>query len=79
MFLYEAGGGLTNRDPGIANETGRVDFWWNELATGPNMEPVADSPWARTVDVSRPGRFCVTIIETSGSSSDWTVTITDKP
>jgi hypothetical protein len=78
VFLYDAGVALTDHEPQVANATGRVEFWWNDLVAEPNAEPVADSPWSRTVDVSRPGRFCVTLLETSGSASDWTVMIRDK-
>jgi len=79
LFLYDAEVGATAADPASANEAGRVDLWWNDLITEPNKEPVADSPWSKTVDVSRPGRFCVTLLETPGAASSWTVTITDKP
>jgi hypothetical protein len=79
VFLYDAGVATTAADAGSANEAGRVEFWWNDLITEPNKEPVADSPWSKTVDLARPGRFCVTLLETSGSASNWTVTVTDKP
>jgi hypothetical protein len=78
VFLYDAGVRAVGADPPSANEAGRVDFWWNPVAE-PNKEPVADSPWSKTVDILRPGRFCVTLLETPGSASDWTVTITERP
>jgi hypothetical protein len=79
LFLYDAGVATNAADPASANEAGRVEFWWNDLITEPNKEPVADSPWSKAVDVARPGRFCVTLLETPGSASNWTVTVTDRP
>ena len=79
LFLYDAGVATNAADPASANEAGRVEIWWNDLVTEPNKEPVADSPWSKTADFARPGRFCVTLLETSGSASNWTVTVTDKP
>lgn len=79
MFLYDAGVALTDHDPQVANTTGRVEFWWNDLVLPPTGEAVSDAPWTRTIDVSVAGRYCVTILETSGSGSDWTVMVTDKP
>ena len=79
LFLYNAGVNATAADPKSANEAGLVQFWWNDVITEPNKQPVADAPWSSTVDFSQAGRFCITLLETSGSASDWTVTITDKP
>ena len=78
LFLYEAGDPPPPTDPRVANASGRVEFWWNEIVSS-NAAPIPDGPWTSTVDVSQAGRFCITILEMSGSVSDWTVTVTGTP
>jgi len=78
VFLYDAAVDLSERAPHVANAIGEVDFWWNEIVPAGNNEWAADNPWAKTIDGPRAGRYCLTILETAGSLSDWTVTITEK-
>jgi hypothetical protein len=77
VFLYDAAVEPTDRAPHTANETGQVEFWWNEIVPAENNESVADNPWTKTIDRAPAGRYCLTILETA--QSDWTVTIADRP
>jgi len=78
VFLYDAMTQLTDTRPHIANTTGNMAIWWNEIGTGPSGGTIADAPWAKTVERTGPGTYCLTILETSASWSDWTVTITEQ-
>jgi hypothetical protein len=79
VFLYDATVELSERTPRAANETGQVDFWWNEIVPAENNTWADDNPWTKTIDGPRAGRYCLTILETPARESDWTVTIADRP
>ena len=79
VFLYDALVELSDRAPHAANEMGQADFWWNEIVPAENSAWVADNPWTKTIDRADGGRYCLTILETARSQSDWTVMISGGP
>ena len=76
IFLYDT----TARDAldhHLANETGRIGLWWNRLVPGANGNWIDDAPWTQITDPVPAGRYCVTVVETAGSSAPWTVTVAE--
>jgi len=65
VFLYDATTQLIDTRPHIANVTGSVAIWWNDIVTASNGDTIADAPWATTFERTRPGKYCLTILETS--------------